>query len=87
MEGHRDPTNKERGLVAQPSQYNRHSKSKWKFDEYGLKECPTVEYLEAQLERFYPSPAEREALIRVLFDSLGEDAKTQLLTDLLERFG
>jgi len=86
LEGHRDPVNKDKGLVAQPVQFNRHSRSKWKFDENGMKECPTVEYLEAQLERFYPSAAEREALIRVLFGSLEPADQERILNDLFDDY-
>jgi hypothetical protein len=87
LDGHRDPDNKELGVVAQPSEYNRHSKSKWKFDEYGMKECPTVDYLRSRLEQFYPSLPERKALLIALFQSLSPKEREAALDDLLGDLG
>jgi hypothetical protein len=83
LEGHRDPDNKNLGVVAQPSEYNRHSKSKWKFDDHGMKECPTVGYLDGRVDRFYPSEHERCELVRIAFDSLSVEVRERLLADLL----
>jgi hypothetical protein len=71
LNGHKDPTNKELpdNLVAQPKDYNRKMRNKWKFDEFGLPWCPSVEHLAKQLDTFYPSEIER----RMLFEALAKD--------------
>jgi hypothetical protein len=52
--GHRDPDNgNEAGLVVQPAAYNRAHKDHYKFDQNGLKECPTASYLLQDPSRFY----------------------------------
>lgn len=72
LEGHRDAQNKDRGTVAQPKKFNRSSRDRWKFDDYGLTICPSIGNLAANLRTFYPSNEELIELVQALQHELGE---------------
>ena len=85
LEGHRDPDNKElHELIAQPQAYNRASRDKFKFDEYGLPWCPAVGYLIDHLTDFYPSLSERETILRSVYASLNSGERNNILTELMD---
>lgn len=85
LEGHRDPTNKDDSpLVAQPQQYNRKMQNTYKFDEYGLPLCPTVDRLLSRFDAFYPSSHERASIFDYLVGriddiDLSEEARARLV--------
>jgi len=86
LEGHKDPFNKDLGTVAQPSAYNRQSKSKWKFDDYSMPKCPTVEHLKTRLDEFYSAREEKAELARVLLEDLAKEDGVSL-EDIVANLG
>lgn len=86
LNGHRDPTQQDGPLVAQPTSYNRAYKDKYKFDEFGLPEALTVSHLSKgdALLKHYPSSEERVALAKICFESLSPEEAQELAEDLLD---
>ena len=72
LEGHRDAQNKDRGTVAQPKRFNRSSRDRWKFDDYGLTRCPSIGNLISNLRDFYPSNEELTMLASALDHELNQ---------------
>jgi hypothetical protein len=73
--GHRDPQQGDGGgIVLQPASYNRAYRDRYKFDDQGLKDCPTVNYLLQDPDKFY-SRQELEALRDGLSQLLSEQGR------------
>lgn len=63
LNGHRDPDNKSTGgVLAQPKKFNKDTQNRWKLDEFGFPELPTVGHLLANAMAWFPANDARRLL-------------------------